>query len=737
MHPSTTFLPGLAVAALSCAALSAQAPTSAASPVPVTATSALGTGHGLRIDGQDLLGCGSDYLVRFDRAGAHFTPVLGHEAPPVAPLQIGLLSIHHGGLPLPCDLADAPAMAGDVAVYDRSPTIRERYQLSPRGVEQSFVFDTLPGRGDLVVRCRLDGLGRLAVPAADGGVDFVRDGQRLVHMGTVTGIDARGARARGDIRLDGDVVELSLPASFVDHAALPLVLDPFLGNTAQITTTTAHDSAPHVVWHPVAQQWLCVYERRVSNAQTDVMLSTYGNGAAGPVMQVVASVAGAFTRLPRIAYHTGIDRCIVVYQQGTSEFAMYSIEGAVVDGLGTGITPFQVASNAAGSCAAPDLSGDPTGTGQGVIAYELRGAGLRMYPYTLGTTAAPTLGAQVVLSFNGSALRPRIAKSAGATIAIAYNQLPNNYNFGYLRAVSRAGALLGNPVAIGNLGGPDLLNPDIDGDGTDFLMAIEYQRGPGDRDVSIAQWRWNGSSWGSMVASAAVGQLLGVDERQPTVALLGSKYAVAWEQSSGFLTSVVKARNYSRDGCLTCGTEVAMPVVGSLGQPALASSRAGGGTDGRAMLLVTSMTTVFPPAGDITGFLWGTHRQSLPTVLATGCGLPTGFDLRGEPGIGNANFGLTITTSDPQAVLGAFLLGIGESTPLVPCGVCLTVAPVATSLAVLSGSTASYSFPLPCNPNLIGFEIQAQGAVVGSSMNVCPALHTLSMSRVLAFRVTE
>jgi hypothetical protein len=103
-------------------------------------------------------------------------------------------------------------------------------------------------------------------------------------------------------------------------------------------------------------------------------------------MQVVASVAGAFTRLPRIAYHAGIDRCIVVYQQGTSEFAMYSIEAAVVDGLGTGITPFQVASNAAGSCAAPDLSGDPTGTGQGIMmaANKVKGirCGVCLEPYS-------------------------------------------------------------------------------------------------------------------------------------------------------------------------------------------------------------------------------------------------------------------------------------------------------------------------------------------------------------------
>jgi hypothetical protein len=219
---------------------------------PVTASAGMHQGHGLRSEGAALLGCGSDYVVRFNDRGAHFTPVLGRDALAVAPLQLALQSIHRGTTPLPCDLEDAPALAGDTAVYDRSPSIRERYELRDTGMEQSFVFDTLPGRGDLVVRCRLGGLGELAAPAADGGLDFVRDGQRLVHMGTVTGIDRNGVRAHGAIRRDGDFVELSLPASFVDRAALPLVLDPFVSNAHGLAVVPSNDSAPHMVWHSAA-----------------------------------------------------------------------------------------------------------------------------------------------------------------------------------------------------------------------------------------------------------------------------------------------------------------------------------------------------------------------------------------------------------------------------------------------------------------------------------------------------
>ena len=733
MNSSMNPIPGLSALALVGAMGLAQSPIST---VPVTASAGMHQGHGLRSEGAALLGCGNDYVVRFDDRGAHFTPVLGRDAFAVAPLQLALQSIHRGTTQLPCDLEDAPALAGDTAVYDRSPSIRERYELRDTGMEQSFVFDTLPGRGDLVVRCRLGGLGELAAPAADGGLDFVRDGQRLVHMGTVTGIDANGARAHGAIRRDGDFVELSLPASFVDRAALPLVLDPFV-SAYGLAVVPSNDSAPHMVWHAQLQRWLCVFERAVSLTQTDVMIRALApNGSLGLLLPV-ASVAGTFSRAPRIAYHTGSNRCLVVYQQGASEFALNTIEGAVIDGLATTITPFQVASDPAGSCIVPDLSGDPTGAGQGVVAYELRGNGLRLVPYTLAATGLPTLGTVVTLSAHPTSVRPRVAKSAAGTIAITYGQKPGNFYFAYLRAVSRTGALLGAPTAVGNPGGPALLHPDIDGDGTDFMMVLEYEASATDRDVSVAQWHWNGTAWGAPVASAAVSQLVGTDERYPTVALLGPKYAIAWEQTTGFLSGIVQCRNFSRTGCIECGAQVTVPLSGSMAQPALASTYASGGTDNMASLVVTAAAWLFPPSGDVYACQWNAYAPVTPTVLSAGCGHPMTLSLVGAPGIGNTTFGFSVTTTDAQASLGAFLLGIGLSTPQLPCGTCLIVNPVATNLVVLSGGVGNYALPLPCDQSLIGLPIQAQGAVIGSPQNVCPSLNTLSVSQAIAFTIAE
>lgn len=714
----------------------AQSPVSA---VPVTATTGMHTGHGLRVDGEGLLGCGNDYIARFDANGACFTPVLGRDALPVAPLQLALQSIQRGATTLACDLHDAPAIAGDTVVYDRSPQVRERYELRDAGMEQSFVFDALPGRGDLVVRCRLGGLGELAVPAADGGLDFVRDGQRLVHMGTVTGIDSNGARARGAIRRLGDCVELSLPASFVDRAAFPLVLDPFVSSVLPVTATPHYDSAPHVVWHAQEQRWLCVFERSVSSAQTDIMIRSLGpNGLPGALVPV-ASVAGTLSRAPRIAYHTGSNRCLVVYEQGTSEFTFHTIEGAVVDGNVATIAPFQVAGTSSGNCATPDLSGDPTGAGQGVIAYALRSApgGIRLRSYTLGATGVPTLGGQVLVSNQATAARPRVSKSAAVRLAVTFEAKPNVYYDAFVQAVSRTGVLQGSTVTLMNPSGPDLRRPDIDGDGNEFLMTCESQRGVGDRDIRITQWNWFGSNFNLPTASADVAATVGQDESNPTVALLGAKYAVAWEQATGFLSSIVQIRSYSRSGCLTCGTQVAVPFPGLQRQPALASSFASGASDGLAMLLFTQASVPFPPEGDIYGCQWSTHTPVTPTVLSPGCGSVMTLSLVGTPGLGNTTFGFALSTTDPQATLAAFLFGIGLSTPRLPCGTCLIVNAVSTNLAVLAGGAASYQLPLPCDQSLIGLPMQAQAATIGSFQNVCPSLNTLSVSPALGFSVVE
>ena len=101
-------------------------------------------------------------------------------------------------------------------------------------VELSFVFDRLPvGAGDLVVRMHLQ---TELPPVGDGEtLDLLYGDRGSVHIGAVTGIDARGMRAKGTVRYVDGMLELGLPADFVDSATLPLMLDPSLGSEIQIS----------------------------------------------------------------------------------------------------------------------------------------------------------------------------------------------------------------------------------------------------------------------------------------------------------------------------------------------------------------------------------------------------------------------------------------------------------------------------------------------------------------------
>ena len=101
------------------------------------------------------------------------------------------------------------------------------------------MLDALPpGSGDLVVRGRI--VTDLACATPDVKVDSlafeVPGAPHLggIAIGEVTGIDAAGERAAGWMRCDGDTLDLVLPASFVDGARLPLVLDPLISTAGTV-----------------------------------------------------------------------------------------------------------------------------------------------------------------------------------------------------------------------------------------------------------------------------------------------------------------------------------------------------------------------------------------------------------------------------------------------------------------------------------------------------------------------
>ncbi|MEO0649309.1 MAG: hypothetical protein AAFZ65_01360, partial [Planctomycetota bacterium] len=174
---------------------------------------------------------GSRYKATYSRAGVRFTPALGKHAPETRNLQFRFEGVRVGPQAVEgLDLDAKPQLVGDSVHFDRGGVL-ETYHATEAGLKQSFVFDSLPSRaGDLVVHGRLSvEMQRVLEEASSNSLVFREAGHGDVRLDTVVGIDGQGREAMGSLSLDGDRLELVLPADFIASAELPLVLDPLFG----------------------------------------------------------------------------------------------------------------------------------------------------------------------------------------------------------------------------------------------------------------------------------------------------------------------------------------------------------------------------------------------------------------------------------------------------------------------------------------------------------------------------
>ena len=101
-----------------------------------------------------LLAAGPGYVARFDRRGAEFTPFLGSDAERTWPVSFVLVGAAVGGNDLPVAGA-TPVRSGRLVTFARGAA-EELYELRADGMEQRFVFRSLPARGELCLRIDVD-----------------------------------------------------------------------------------------------------------------------------------------------------------------------------------------------------------------------------------------------------------------------------------------------------------------------------------------------------------------------------------------------------------------------------------------------------------------------------------------------------------------------------------------------------------------------------------------------------
>jgi hypothetical protein len=676
------------------------------------------TGESGRLDG-----FGADYAVHFDADGVRFQPALGERATTDQRLGIHLAGITRGGEPVAVAAVVPPVRRGASAVYGRSAAVEERYEVRAEGVEQSFVFRALPGRGDLVVRCRLDGELAPHGVAAAGGLQFLVPDLGGVSIGSVTGIDADGDRWPGALRLVDGQLELSLPAAFVDTATLPLVLDPLIGSRIDPDPNNLSATEPAVAYDASSTDFLVVWRQVLSLTSATVFARTWRPVAGLGTTQVLGT--GPVIRRPRVVSHNLVNQWLVVWERADSVVGLTRIASRIVDNTGA-LGPAQDLTPATGNCVEPDLSGNPgLVDANGMLVWREVGVGIFARGYTLpGGAQGVSLQPIVQISANAASARPRISKSGTGVRLVAYGQPGVVVAVGCQFPGTVFPAAYTLPVAANH---PPQV--DVDGANGSFLVVTDdVPAGRTDRDIRGVQLDWLQNQ--PVLRSSAVLVGSAVDDFAPKVARLGPKYLAVWSRTVGFLDYEVRGTSVGLTGCVACGSE--FTVVGALStdiEPMLGARYTGGSTVPGALVAWASHDLQRPAASDVHAMEFTPFSATPPQTLWAGCGQPTTFTAPSSFSIGNAGFGYSVTSADPAAGIVFVSLGIG--TPPLGCGGCSFVGPTALGVIGLSGGQGFYPVPIPCWLGLIGLPLDAQAAVLGTVTNFCPLAPGLSTSAAI------
>lgn len=319
-----------------------------------------------RTDANELWARGADWKASFDRGGFTFIPFFGSEAPRNFPMRIELASATVGGEPLAL-AAGEPTQADGVVQTHRGSLI-EKVATGLDAVEQSFVFPTLPNRGDVHVDVALSGELAASAQASADGVRFANEHGTLEYRKAMA-IDAAGNTLPLAIEWDGDSAHIIIPASFVARATLPLVLDPIVNSLPNLSQTSPNPTGlnrePNVATLQAPDRTIVVWQSQWSATDQDCIAEIFDS-----TLNYVAPAAIPvdFTSLnwvgPRVAANRSARNFLVVGQANLAfNAAATYIVGCTVSDAGALGGVFDIERDGVvglpGNSFRPDVGGDP------------------------------------------------------------------------------------------------------------------------------------------------------------------------------------------------------------------------------------------------------------------------------------------------------------------------------------------------------------------------------------------
>lgn len=482
------------------------------------------------------------------------------------------------------------------------------------------------------------------------------------------------------------------------------------------TAYSAYQDCNLVVW---AQLQLGIYRIRAQRVGSNGVL-------LGGVVNLASSPVQAWH--PAVAYVAKAQRFVIVWQERAA--GRWVIKGKTLDPSSgaTSITTELVSSPH--DNLEPDIGGDlNTSESKAILVWRREGSGILTSQVTVNPIGGP-LRSPVTLQASASPADalPAISKSGGSAHRYMLAWKRNGaIDIVYARSLTKGGGARGATVTLGT--GTEIGAPDVDGDGTYFVVAWARQRSIllTKRDAFARMVRFDGSTAVSHSPTETLA-LTSLDEGDPAVGFTGNKFAVAWSQEVLGGTKDIFMKMFAPTQMVACGPRSAFR--GSRTQnvrPAIGSMFAGGSEKDEALVAyISEASGGVVDAQRIEGMGSGGPISD----IGGGCGLGGLASAHGAFAVGNPDF--EVRLSGIPLGLKLVVLNIApKGPPLLSCGLCQISTPtVLISRKTATGQTG-VKLPIPCDNSLIGDEFQLQFYVLDSGTTACSALMDFSFSNRL------
>lgn len=729
-------------------------PLAAQSPLPST-IEAVGdrtsiTGNsGLQPSASGLRGGGAAYRAEFTAGERRFEPALGRLAPTTLRVSLAPNALRRGEQALALLRPQSlPQQRERCASFAHDGGVEERFDVRPEGLALSWHFpQPLAGDGDLVVR--------YAVASTLGAPLSSSDGLRFggehggVHIGGVTGIDARGRSVAGSLQWVEGGIELSLPDAFVDAATYPIVLDPLIGTWFPVSSgLTFDDGEPDAAYDATTNRFLVVWRRTFSATDSDVrgQLVTSGGSLVGGT---IFFGSNGVVSPPRVVDLGVRDRFVTAWSQQVGSTSSVQFE-AVEAGSGALGFATTVISSTTDQYSGVDIGceTDATiGTSRGVVVvYDDSGLdAIRARRYwwnsidALQSAASYSVFVDTLLGVVYS--QPAISRTAAADGSLLVAAKRRSVLLGgsaiEVAKISSAPGGVSATVVVASNSNDVLAAPDVDGYGGRWNVAWEQNSVAGTLTydaVKVAPVGFDAVANALVVGTPVTfgGSPLG-QARAPSLGWTPGRTWLGYEFTATLpmpATTTLRVAAIDSASCATCNDSF---TVGFPDGPRIVVAT---GVSGGATTMETALVVYHDTFHDVNAQLLRNFGTSGSIVdLGGACGSSGFQSFSHSPGIGSS--GLRNTLSGLPASTLAAIFNFSQPTGTSVCGPCVWVPFSVTVAPPILAGTAAVEFGIPCLPALVGAQFESQWTTIDFSQAPCALFPGLTNSNRLLMTVGQ